>query len=100
MQGENKSKEFSFKLYSKAIFIAELERDEKTDERINRILNYDMLKEYPEIDKTYSSAFKFLHWINQKGQDIVQKSFSIAPVVVFDTSIHSDQQHRIKDVQQ
>ena len=47
MQRENKSKEFSFKLSSKEIFIAELERDDKTDERINRILQDDMLKDNP-----------------------------------------------------
>ena len=54
-------------------FAADLERDDRTEERIKRILNHDILKDFPVIDKTYSSAFKFLHWINEKRQEISQK---------------------------
>ena len=38
------------------------------------------MKDYQPIDNTYSSAFKFMHWINEKGQDIVQKTSSIVPL--------------------
>ena len=45
MQAENKSKVFSFKLSSKDISIAEQERNDKTNETIERILQDDMLKD-------------------------------------------------------
>ena len=80
IQAQNKKKEYSFKLSDKDIFIAEQERNDERNDEIERILQDDMLKDYPAIDNTYSLAFKFLHWVNHKGKDKVPKSFSIAPL--------------------
>ena len=75
MQGDNKRKEFSFILSSKDIFVAKLKRDNNTEEKIQRILNDELLKDHHPIDKTYSSVFKFIHWIYEKGKDFIEKSF-------------------------
>ena len=65
IQTQNPKKEYSFKLSDKDIFIAQQERNDETNDAIQRILKDEMLKNYPAIDNTYSSAFKFLHWVNQ-----------------------------------
>ena len=80
IQIKNKGKEFSFELSSKDIYLAELERKETTEDSVNKIINHEILNDIPIIDNTYSSAFKFLYWINQKGKGKVEKMFSIAPL--------------------